>query len=76
MTISKLDTYDYIILPGVIRIRVEGTNDPALVDILSEISNANSRIYVEGCYYEYLNSYRLFYESKTPYMELDVVQTA
>lgn len=67
---TKLDAYNYEILPGVIRIRIEGTNDPDIVDIMSEISRSDGKIYVEGYRYSYLNTYRLL----PSYMELDVVE--
>lgn len=67
---AKLDAYDYDILPGVIRIRINGTNDPDIVDIMTEIERSNGNIYVEGYRYSYLD-YRLC----SQYMELDVVET-
>lgn len=51
MNLTKLDIYDYEILPGVIKIRVESTKDPTMVDILSDIDRSNGRIYVEGQYF-------------------------
>lgn len=69
-TVTKLDTYDYDILPGVIRVHINGKNDPDIVDIMSEIERSDGRIYVEGYRYSYLNSYRILPE----YMELDVVE--
>lgn len=76
MGLTKLDIYDYVILPGIIRIAIDGTNDPILVDILSEIAMTNGRIYVEGYYYSYLDNYAVYTQDNHSYMELQVVQTA
>ena len=76
MGLTKLDTYDYVILPGVIRVNVDGINDPDLVDILSSIDNSRGRIYVEGRYYSYLDNYQLFTQGSESYIELDVIQIA
>lgn len=53
--LAKLDIYDYELISGLIRIRMESTNDPTMVDILSEISRYNGRIYVEGRYFNYID---------------------
>jgi hypothetical protein len=74
MALAKLDAYDYTILPGVIRIAITSTNDPDLVDILSEISRFDGRIYVEGCRYSYLDNYRLYTVDGESFIELDVVE--
>ena len=76
MGLTKLDIYDYTLLPGVIRIDLNGTNDPILVDIMSEIEQNGGRIYVEGFYYEYLNNYRIRGHGRDSYIELDVLQIA
>jgi hypothetical protein len=76
MGLAKLDAYDYMLLPGIIRINVSGTNDPDLVDILSEIHRYEGRIYVEGQRYSYLDNYRLIGRGKDSYLELDVVEVA
>lgn len=73
--LTKLDNYDYIVLPGHIRIKVSATNDPVLVDILSEIHNSNGRIYVDGDYYLYLDEYDVFTDDVGIYMDLRVVAT-
>ena len=70
MKLAKLDSYKYELLPGVIRISINGTRDPDIVDIMSEIQATDGRIYVEGYHYSYLNNYRLYPE----FMELDVVE--
>lgn len=72
--LAKLDAYDYVILPGVIRIRVGSTNDPDVVDIMSEISRSGDVIYLEGDYYSYLDNYRLHSYNNESFIELDVVQ--
>jgi hypothetical protein len=76
INITKLDNYDYDISPGVIRIKLTSTNDPDLVDILSEINRSNGRIYVDGFRYLYSNNYRLFAKGSEAFIELDVVETA
>lgn len=77
MGLAKLDGYDYILLPGVIRINVSGTNDPDLVDIMSEVERSDGNIYVEGRYYRYLNNYGIFSNrASNPYLELHVVEIA
>lgn len=72
-SITKLDTYDYIILPGVIRIKIKSNTDPILVDVLSEIENSNGKIYVDGNYYQYLEMYYIYTSEKESYLELEVV---
>lgn len=74
MKMAKLDAYDYTLLPGVIRIRVCGTNDPELVDIMSEISRANNKIHIEGLFYTYMDNYRIFKRGDHAYVELDVAE--
>lgn len=75
MNYCKLDTYDYQLYPGIIRINLEGTNDPSLVDIMSEIEHSNNRIYVEGLYYTYVDEYRIFKRGTHTYIELYVTET-
>lgn len=72
--LTKLDSYDYLILPGVIRIHLSGTNDPDIVDIMSEIESSEGNIYIDGYRYVYLDNYRLHGQGKDSYMELDVVE--
>lgn len=76
MQVTKLDAYDYVILPGVIRIRLVATNDPDVVDIMSEINRSNGNIYIEGYRYSYLNNYRLFPRDNEAFIELDVVEVS
>lgn len=53
MELTKVDAYDYTLIPGVVQVYLEGTNDPTLVDILSELDRSNGRLYVEGQYFLY-----------------------
>lgn len=62
--LAKLDCYDYFLLPGIIQIELESTNDPTMVDILSEIERSNGRIYVEGRYF-IMAGYDLFQDGGT-----------
>jgi N-acetylglucosamine-6-phosphate deacetylase len=68
--ITKLDAYNYELLPGVIRIHINGTNDPDIVDIMSEINRSKGMIYVEGVRYSYMDSYKIL----PTYMDLDVIE--
>ena len=76
MLLTKLDAYDYLLLPGIIRVELEATNDPVIVDILSEIENSNGNIYVEREYYSFLDVYDIFKENGKTYMDLQVIKTA
>lgn len=75
--LTKLDAYDYEILPGVVRIKVDSTHDPTLVDIMSELERSKGYMYVEGNYY--LNYDYEVYSERRPngavYLDLKVVQT-
>lgn len=73
MSLTKLDTYEYRLLPGVIQIAIEGTNDPIIVDILSEIDRSNGRVYVEGQYF-IMTGYELINHGIT-YLNLEVTTT-
>lgn len=73
--LAKLDNYDYDIRSGKIRIHLSGTNDPDLVDIMSEIDRSHGRIYVEGRYFNYLD-YRIDRESGQPFIDLNVEETS
>lgn len=72
MTWTKLDRYDYTILDGLIRIRLSGTNDPDLVDIMSEINRSDGRIYIEGERFLYLDGYEILNRGSNAYLELVV----
>lgn len=56
---TKLDRYDYRISPGIIQIKLSGTNDPDLVDIMAEINRSNGRIYCDGRRFQYLDYYEI-----------------
>lgn len=73
--LAKLDAYDYAILPGIIRIRLNGTNDPDIVDIMSEVYNTDGLIYLEGYRYNYLDNYRIYRDVGGSFLELDVQRT-
>lgn len=66
--LAKLDAYDYELYPGKIRVRINGPNDADICDIMSEISRARGRIYIEGRRYKYLNNYNI----EAYHMDLDV----
>lgn len=74
MTSSKLDVYDYMVLPGVIRIGISGVRDPILVDILSEIRQVDGRIYVDGFHYLYMDEFDIVVDGEAgSYMDLKVL---
>lgn len=73
MSLTKLDNYEYRLLPGIIQIAIEGNNDPIIVDILSEIDRSNGRVYVEGLYFV-LTGYELINDGVT-YLNLEVTTT-
>lgn len=73
LKLAKLDAYDYSLDEGVIRIRLSGTNDPSLVDIMSEINQAENRIYIEGLRFIYKGKHRIFNRGGIEtYVELEV----
>lgn len=72
--IAKLDMYDYLVLPGVIRVKLSSSSDPILVDILSEISNSYDLIYIEGLFYNFLDEYEIFSENGIHWLEISVVE--
>lgn len=74
MPLTKIDMYDYIVLPGIIQISLDGTNDPIMVDILSEIDNSRGKIYADGSYYEFLG-YKIYNQNERAFLDLEVVQT-
>ena len=69
---TKLDSYDYSLHPGIISIRLAGTNDPDLVDIMSEIDRSNGRIYIDGQRFLYLDDYRILSKGTDSSIELYV----
>ena len=72
--VVKLDSYDYIVHPGTIKIRLDSSSDPTLVDIFSEISNSNGFIYVENKYYGYLDKYNIVEIDKIWWLDLSVME--
>lgn len=73
--LTKLDRYDYDIFSGTIRIKLCGTNDPDLVDIMSEISRSKGRIYLEGKHFLYLNNYNINSANGETFIDLYVKET-
>ena len=75
INLAKLDSYEYEILPGVVRIDILDSSDPILVDILSEIENSNDIFYLEGRYYSFLGDYDIVDNLDNKwYLELSVVE--
>lgn len=73
LKLAKLDAYDYTLDEGVIRIRLNSATDPSLVDIMSEINQAENRIYVEGLRFIYKGTHRILNRGGIEiYVELDV----
>jgi hypothetical protein len=70
--LAKLDPYNYKIIPGKIRIKLTKTNDPILVDILSDIYNSDGRVYVEGRMFTYLDEHQIVKRGKHVFLELHV----
>ena len=67
----KLDAYDYRVYSGIIEIQLCGTNDPDLVDIMSEIELAGGRIYLDGVRHRYQH-YKIVGRGKGARLELYV----
>lgn len=72
--LAKLDTYNYHIIPGFIRIKVRDRLDASLVDILGEIDTAGGNIYVEGMYFSYLDNYYLWENHEGTWLDLEVIE--
>lgn len=80
MGLAKLDMYNYTILQRlhdaseyIIRISVNRTNDPDIVDIMSEIHRYDGKIHIDGRYYSYLDNYELYTTDTGVYIDLNVV---
>lgn len=75
-SLAKLDAYDYMVLPGVIRIELSTFTDPDLVDILSEIERNDNNVYVEGVFYKFLGGHSVYENEETNgvCLDLDVVE--
>ena len=74
MGITKLDMYESMLVPGVIRITLASTNDAQAVDILSELSRTQDLLFLDGNYYEFLGESRIVQGTDNVYLELQVVQ--
>ncbi len=72
--LAKLDPYNYKIIPGKIRIKLSKTNDPILVDIMSDIRNSRGKIYVEGDFYTYSDKYEIVKRGEYVFLELHVTK--
>lgn len=69
---TKLDSYDYELYPGVISIKLIGTNDPDLVDIMSEINRSEGKIYLEGHRYLYSDKYKIMGRGRDSFIDIYV----
>ena len=73
MKFTKLDEYDSMVIPGIIRIDLDSSNDARAVDILSELSRTDNQIYLDGSYYQFLGHSRIVGGVSKAYLELQVV---
>ena len=74
MNLTKLDTYEAYVVPGVVRIRLDKTNDAQAVDILSELSRTDNMLFLDGEYYEFLGDSRIVEGLNEVYLELQVIR--
>lgn len=74
MKLTKLDTYESYPLPGLIKVRLEGTNDAQAADILSELSRTNNMLYLDGEYYEFLGESIMESSSEGVFLVLEVIR--
>lgn len=76
--LTKLDNYEYMVLPGVILIEMDSSVDPSMVDILSEIDHSKGMIYLDGHYYEHISDekggYEIIKNTNKIWLELRVVE--
>jgi hypothetical protein len=72
--LAKLDGYNYKIFRDIIRIKLSRTNDPILVDIMSDIYNSGGNVYVEGNYYSYSGKYEIVTRRGNAFLELHVTE--
>jgi hypothetical protein len=72
--LTKLDGYNYKIYQDIIRIKLSRTNDPILVDIMSDIRNSGGNVYVEGHYYSYSGKYEIVTRRQNVFLELHVTE--
>lgn len=71
---TKLDGYDYEIYPGIIIIKLSGTNDPDIGDIMSELYGSNGLIYLEGYRFKYQDNYKIVSDGVWAYLKLEVLE--
>lgn len=71
-TLAKLDMYDTMVLPGSLRIKLDASNDPIAVDIMTDITNSDA-IYFDRQYFEFLGNSRMSEEYGEHYLYLNVV---
>lgn len=74
MNLTKLDMYEAYVVPGVVRIKLERTNDAQSVDILSELSRSNNMLFLDGEYFEFLGDSRIVEGLEEVYLELQVIK--
>lgn len=71
--LAKLDTFDYDLLPGIIRIKMTSTRDAWIHDIIHEIDKSDGNIYVEGERYTFLEYEITQLSPNEVYLDLRVV---
>lgn len=74
-TVTKLDSYDIMLLPGSMRVTLDSMSDPVALDILSELEEGNGVIFYDGLTYSYLDNYMMHNDinNNEHYLELYVV---
>lgn len=73
MRLAKIEQYsdDYMSLPGLIRIRVDGLSDPLISSILSDIRDSDF-IYLDMHYYEMID-FSIVIDDSEKMLELEVI---
>lgn len=73
MRLAKIEQYsdDYMLLPGLIRIRVDGLSDPLISSILSDIRDSDF-IYLDMHYYEMID-FSIVIDDSEKMLELEVI---
>lgn len=73
MRLAKIEQYsdDYMSLPGLIRIRVDGLSDPLISSILSDIRDSDF-IYLDMHYYEMVD-FSIVIDDSEKMLELEVI---
>lgn len=74
MNLTKLDMYEAYVVPGVVRVKLDKTNDAQAVDILSELSRTNNMLFLDGEYFEFLGDSRIVEGLEEVYLELQVIK--